>query len=367
MLLSKMHYAIELAALGNKVLFVNPPRPGNQKKLAVLNTGSPVEGITIIDTKEIKGSLFLRHKLFFVFKLLSAQYAEEIKKIAGCKINELWCFNPHAYMNLRKFEADKTILLLYDLYKGSHIFKVAETADAIVSVSQLILDYYDEASPPKLLLQHGLGKHFADLANERLKKNHFSEVENGKIKIGYVGNLFRGGIDMEAAKEIILQHADKEFHFWGPYNADNNNVGAKELPIANKVFIEFLQSQNNVFLHGIKDQPGLAREVSGMDAFLFLYATDKDVNAASNSHKILEYLSTGKVVISTYVSNYRKTDLLAMPGEKNNHFPELFNTIIADLKFYNSEQKQKQKIEFALSNTYSRQVDIIHKFIYKTL
>jgi hypothetical protein len=101
-----------------------------------------------------------------------------------------------------------------------------------------------------------------------------------------------------------------------------------------------------------------------MDAFLFLYSPAKDLNGASNSHKLLEYLSTGKPVISTYVSNYEGTGLLEMGRREDEPLLNaLFDEVTHNLALYNSPERQQQRIQFALDNTYRRQVVRIREFI----
>src|ERR1700760_691648 len=83
MLLSKMHYAIELAALGNKVWFVNPPRENDHQHL-VAPSARQVEGVSIIDVKPVKSALFLRHKLFFLYKKwVTGRYIKAIRQLVG--------------------------------------------------------------------------------------------------------------------------------------------------------------------------------------------------------------------------------------------------------------------------------------------
>ncbi len=365
MLLSKMHYAIELAGLGNEVYFVNPPRNEQLQQLAAISPVKPSSGVTIIDTKPIAQALFLRHKLFPLYRRwISGRYVKAIRRLIQKPIDEVWCFDPHTYVDLGAFQAKRSVLLIYDFYTGRHVFRAAETADAIVSVSQVILDHYREATPPKLLMQHGLGKHFSTLADQRLQRQHFRPQQGEKIRIGYTGNLLRVGMDTELGRAIIGAHPEIEFHFWGPHSPESNNVSSGEAPAELLAFIEFLKGQPNVLLHGVKEQSALASAIGEMDAFLFLYSASKDLNGASNSHKLLEYLSTGKPVISTFVSNYAGTGLLEMEDRgKESGLPDLFNRVTGDLAFFNSPEKQEHRIRFALDNTYRRQVSRIGEFI----
>lgn len=365
MLLSKMHFALELAGRGNRVFFVNPPRPLPGKQLAMVAEEIEEGRLTVIHTNTVRGSLFLRHKLFFLYRRLNGRYIREIRKLVGGKIDEVWSFNPNQYVDLAPFGAERSILLLYDFYRGDHIVRAARSADALISVSQVILDHYKDTPPPKLFLQHGLGSHFANLARRRLETRDFVVSGPGKIKVGYTGNLLRAGMNTGIATEIIGQHPDIEFHFWGPYSLKDNNVNsAVETPADLLDFIGFLQGQANVFLHGVVGQQELSERLFGMDAFLFIYSPKKEMNGASNAHKLLEYISTGKVVISTHVSTYAGTDLLLMSGPADEQaLPGIFARAVGELSVHNSVERQVGRIRYALDNTYARQIDRVEQFI----
>jgi hypothetical protein len=367
MLLSKMHFALELAGRGNKVFFVNPPRPLPGGQLATV--GEEMEGgrLTLIHTKTVRGSLFLRHKLFFLYRRLNRLYIRAIRKLVGGKINEVWSFNPNQYVDLTPFDADRSILLLYDFYRGDHIVRAARSADVLISVSKVILDHYKDTPPPKLFLQHGLGSHFANLSRRRLEAQDFGHSGSGpgKVKVGYTGNLLREGMNTEIAREIIGRHSDIEFHFLGPFSLKDNNVSSVvETPKELLDFIEFLQGQANVFLHGVVGQQELSERLFEMDAFLFIYSSKKEMNGASNAHKLLEYISTGKVVISTHVSTYAGTDLMLMSGPADEQaLPEMFSRAVGELSVHNSVDRQVSRIRYALDNTYARQIDRVQQFI----
>jgi len=202
------------------------------------------------------------------------------------------------------------------------------------------------------------------LAEERLRRQYFPPQQGEKRRIGYTGNLLRVGMDTHLGRTIISAHPEIEFHFWGPHSQDGNNVSSGEAPADLLEFIEFLKGQPNVLLHGVKEQSALAAALAEMDGFLFLYSAAKDLNGASNSHKLLEYLSTGKPVISTYVSNYAGTNLLEMGGRtEEDGLPLLFKEVTDNLGIYSSPERQQQRIRFALDNTYRRQVVRIREFI----
>src|SRR5580658_3282339 len=100
MLLSKMHFALELVGRGNKVFFVNPPRPFPGRRLAMAGEQMEDGRLTLIHTNTVRGSLFLRHKLFFLYRRLNRRYIREIRKLVGGKIDEVWSFNPTSMWTL---------------------------------------------------------------------------------------------------------------------------------------------------------------------------------------------------------------------------------------------------------------------------
>ena len=98
-----------------------------------------------------------------------------------------------------------------------------------------------------------------------------------------------------------------------------------------------------------------------MDLFLICYDADKYPDAVSNSHKLLEYLSTGRVVVANKTSSYNdKTNLLAMT-EKNAEMPACFSETIQNLGIENQQLKAKLRIAFTNENTYLCQINRIEK------
>ncbi len=354
-MLSKMHYAVEMARAGDRVFFVEPPTAEKIKTSVHVLEGS--EGVTVIRFRQVPARRLLRNKAFWLYQILIKRYVKTILRITG-SIDDLWCFDPNNYCDLSSFRAKHNLLLLYDFYKGKAVNKAICSADLLVSVSRLIIDNYKHSGIPQLFIQHGLSQHFEERSKARLEAWDFNH-NSPKIKVGYVGNLLREGLCIEVMKQIITGHQDKEFHFWGVYELTGNNLVSEQYnpPQESLRFVQFLSTQQHVRLHGAVDQESLASGMFTMDVFLFLYSYEKDLNKASNAHKLMEYLSTGKVVVSTFVSNYQDTDLLYMtPSGKEQQLSEMFSEVMVRLDEYNRPDCQAERIRFALDNTYSNQV-----------
>lgn len=353
MKVSKMHFAIELANRGHKVFFVNPPRSlaDGQRCLAerVPGTGQ----LSVIHLNDNRFRISLREKLLPLYKIVESGFIRCVKKISG-PIDELWNFNPHVFINPNKFYSKRNLLFVYDRFTGRGIHHAAQNSDMIFSVAENILRQFEHVPKKKVLLNHALAPAF-------VMRNGYQVTggTNLKTKVGYVGNLFRQGIDKKVFLKIIEDHPDMEFHIWGPSSFEKNNLSSHDAPVGTKVFIESLNQQSHVMMHGIVPVEQLAEEIQAMDAFLFVYNPATDINQASNAHKLMEYLSTGKAVIAMHVSRFAENNLLVMDKADGGNFPRFFSEAVNNLDIHNASAEQDRRRNFALSNTYKHLADEI--------
>lgn len=354
MKLSKMHFAETLAEEGHHVFFINPPRRKNAgKPLSQIR-----KNLTIVSLKENPLRIFSREKCRRLYRIIEKKYIARIRNLTGA-IDELWCFNAFFISDLKMFEAKKALLFVYDLYTPRNLQKAAAQADGIVSIAQDILDEFRYIDKPKLLINHGLAPAFEEMAETQPEVY----VKKGKIRIGYVGNLVRQGIDRNAFENIIDRHPETEFHFWGPVNVEENNL-LTDAPSEEIIrFVAFLKTAENVILHGVKSVEDLAPEMAEMDGFIYLYDVRQDVNAGFNSHKLMEYIATGKIVFSSYVSGFGGKGLLVMDEKESDGFEKFFKEHLPLIEEYNSAELQKKRKTFALDNTYKIQVGRIREWM----
>ena len=113
----------------------------------------------------------------------------------------------------------------------------------------------------------------------------------------------------------------------------------------------------------------LSKKLNDYDGYLLCYKPDAELNSGSNSHKILEYLSFGKVLIANKVGSYQnnKDIILMAEREDNSDYVKLFNSAIEKLDELNAEVSIKKRRNFALANTYSNQLMRIEELIGKSL
>jgi hypothetical protein len=356
MFISKHHYAVELSKLGYEVFFVNPPK---ENKLGGLPR------IKIEDT-EYENLVTVNHTLFFSNYLkfhmpflhnifIFIQRWLLLKKIG--KPDIILSFDLTNNFPLKGL-ACKKIFFAADEPRAEQNFVSARNADLIVSVSQHILDLYEKYYPKtkKLLINHGLSEEFLNIPKDLPKK------DDG-INIGLSGNFLFNDIDYPILLQIVLENPQVKFHFYGNHSTESN-IGAD----TSKVNIDYLKKiklSSNCNFYGILDKRELALELNQMDAFLICYDPQKGQSSGSNSHKILEFLSTGKVIFSSHFSYYEGTDLFIMNENQCNteKFKSLFKKVLDNLNNLNSEIAYRIRINYSHKFSYTRNCESILEYV----
>ncbi|HUR10508.1 MAG TPA: hypothetical protein VM012_04025 [Flavitalea sp.] len=358
MVLSKQHYAIELANRGNRVYFLNPPEVNNARVKAV-----------DMDPSGIKNLFIIRHKINFpyrikfhairLFHFFMQFHIRKILRTIEHPIDIIWSFDLGNLYPFRFFTG-VNIKIFHPV--DEPLNQTAIDAEAgctiIFSVTKEILEKYSFSQAPRFFINHGLSSEF-------LQKKSKSEQTGGALQAGFSGNLTRNDIDHQILLQIVKENSAIHFHFWGSYHITQSNISGTNDPVI-AAFIKNLQENQNVSLHGPVGTSELAAAIQEMDLFLICYDVQKDQSKGTNYHKIMEYLSTGKVIISNNVTTYSKEPgLVQMVKERNNNhnLPGLFREIISNLASYNTPALQQQRRAFAEDNLYSKQLDRIESIL----
>ncbi len=164
-----------------------------------------------------------------------------------------------------------------------------------------------------------------------------------------------------------IPHVD--FHFFGSHKAEESNISGKA-DADTEDFLKKLHSFAHVNMHGVLKTKQLAQYLNKMDILLICYDIDKDQSRGTNYHKVMEYLSTGKVIVSNNISTYRnEPELVRMPlsRQNNDELPALFRETVLNLNSYNQPELVEKRKQFALKNTYKKQLDMINLVIYESI
>lgn len=358
MMLSKHHYAIELAKKGNKVYFLNPPNDPTPAERVLVKPSGIHENLFIVENK-----LFFPYNLKFhalpLFHWLMKQQVKMICKHIPGNIDIVWSFDIGFTYPLYFFPAGALkIFHPVDEPSSPEAIKAAKGAAIIFSVTNEILDKYQHLSVPRHFINHGISEEF-------LHPITAGKRATGTIHAGFSGNLLRNDLDAGTLLTIVQENPSIQFEFWGTYRVKDSNIGGSG-DTAQLHFIQALQQCPNVTLHGPVGVKDLAGNLGNMDMFLICYDVQKDQSKGTNYHKIMEYISTGKVIVSNNVTTYRdKPELVQMIAERNdnNGLPLLFKKIAGSLAVYNDITLQEKRIAFAKDNTYARQVERIEDYL----
>lgn len=365
MRLSKHHYALELAAQGNTVYFLNPP---DQKAERRWNS------VAITPSTEQKGLFLIDHRLFFpfvlkfkakpIFKFLMQFHLKKILDTIPEPVDIVWSFDLGNLYPLYYFpEQMVKIFHPVDEPRDAEAIAAAKGADHIFSVTNEILHKYGEYKIPKQFIHHGVQPSFL---SQYIVKDY--TLVKDKLKIGYSGNMLRSDMDRTTLLQIVAEHPELEFHFYGSYSIGQNNIGGNEdQELLN--FIAALKNFHHVFLHGVLEGDQLCRAFAEMDLFLVCYDIEKDQSKGTNYHKLMEYLATGRTVVSNNITTYAdQPDLITMSSGRsdNKGLASLFSEVVANIAVYNAPEKMQIRHAFASGNTYAEQIKRISICIAST-
>lgn len=342
---SKHHYAQCLAAQGNTVYFLNPPSNTNQ-----IQTLAP--NLYLIDYKPLVRGLNRLPK--FLNRWMSQRIINNIyNNYIQTPLDIVWSFDPFRFQWLDAWRAKVKIYHPVDIHATNLEYEIAQSADFVLSVSDNILSKFVRLRLPQTFkITHGLAAHFlGDIPYDPIISFSY------KKKIGYVGNLFMQAIDREMLLTIIQSNPVVDFYFVGACEAKDNNLSTT----AATDFIESLRKCPNVILLGAKPSAQIPGIIKHFDMFLFCYKDNPPL--VDNPHKILEYLSTGNVIVASPISEYRDhSELLAM-ADKNSELPNLFKKVLDNIEDYNCEQARHARQAYAYANTYAKQLERIYHII----
>jgi glycosyltransferase involved in cell wall biosynthesis len=344
---SKHHYALELAALGNIVYFLDPPSEKGKYKNVELEQIN--ENLTVIHNS-ISFPYKFKFYAFIVFNFLMRFHAKKIR-LQLPKIDVVWSFAT-TYTNLNSFNADLNIYHQVDNLQDQNYEKPVKSAHFVFGVTPDILERLNHLN--KHLIGHGLSQIFT-------QTNRDSYQSGAKLNVCYCGNLNLKSLDKNLLLSLISNYKEIIFHFIGPYDLN-------DLDFDTGNYFSGLQNAENLILYGKKTPEEIASIYKGMDAFLICYdktsTFEQSRNKVYNSHKILEYLSTGKVIISTNVGAFVNCDIIEMTQEDSNqNYLKLFKKVTGNIEMYNSEELINKRREFAFASTYKKKIGEIEHII----
>jgi hypothetical protein len=318
---SKHHYAIELSKC-NKVFFLNPP----SDKYSITESG--YKNLWIIDyTPFVKGLRFFPK---FLREYLMRRKFDRISQLAATRFDCVWTFDNSVFFDLGFLGKDVLkIAHIVDYSQNFQFQELASSADICFGVSQNIVERLKASNPRSFLVQHGIS----------IPPNSATVwlPGNAAKRAMYAGNLNSRYLDKKLLYSIIESFRDIDFIFFGP--------GAEDWP-----------KLSNTFFPGTVPQSKLLTYLEKADVLLLAFDVEKYPDQLTNSHKILDYLASGSVIVSTFISDYASHRQLIEMCDSKKDFPKLFESVVSDLSSYNSPERKKIRKEYAAKNTYQHRL-----------
>lgn len=338
---SKHHYAQTLARKDNLVYFLNPP----DKKIAGVQCRSVAENLFVLDYRDpFTGTRFFPKA---VRKYLNKVLYNKIQHSAQVNFDVVILFE-----NSRFYDLDflpENVLSIYfqvDENQNFHPDKAANSAGLVIAINDVIETILAKYRTPVFILPHGFSGHFSEKALSIYRREETYKVNKGRIKAYYVGYIDNYYVDVKLFVSLVAEANEIDFVFIGPYSTTGKLYSS-------------IGSCTNVRFIGMVSAHEIPELLDEADVLFFAYRE----NFLSSSHKVMEYLASGKAIVTTSVKGYpQDPDLFYCSGTPEK-FIDLFKDICADVGLANSPDKMRKRIQFAMDNTYEARIVLIEDLV----
>lgn len=334
---SKHHYAIELSK-NNFVYFINPP---NNKK------NSKEQNVSVINEyNKIKGLRFFPKLIRKAF--VKREVKSILNSIPASTIDIVWSFDTSRLYYLELFNAHINIAHIVDYTEHFFFKELISSADFCFATSDSIIEKILMINPNVFKINHG---YFQPSVVHQIGKDQTSKHEKTAL---YIGNLTIRYLDWKSIYDLAATHKRVLFVFVGSEDG--------KLDPMNEVFFNKTKSLDNVTFKGKLTPSEVSFELRLADFCLLAYQFDKFPFQLQNPHKIMQYLGSGKPVFASYTHEYKDTDLIFMYNDVET-IEERFNAFLNNENNHFSEESRQKRINFALDNTYPKQIERIAQII----
>jgi hypothetical protein len=156
-------------------------------------------------------------------------------------------------------------------------------------------------------------------------------------------------IDWEIIKKLIADNPNIDFHFAGQWK--------------NKDRFTNISSAGNFHFYGKLNATDLLPFYDGMNILILVYQYKKYPKQLANPHKMMEYLASGKMIISNWLDEYSTLNGQLISMSKNERdLIECFNKVTSDLDLWNSTEKITQRKQIAMKSNYINKIKEIELF-----
>jgi hypothetical protein len=337
---SKHHYAVYLGRRNNKVFFLNPPG----KSTSVVDT----------DYKNVRSVHYTGFPsgLRFYPRPLQQHFIlrkfRELEKLCDTAFDIVWSFDNSVFFDFSCLP--KSVLAISHIVDLNQDFQTrasASTANICFCTTDLIRERLIKYNKRCFKINHGF--HVASPDDTRV-----ALPGSSKVKVLYAGNLAMPYIDWGILSVVVRDNPNVDFIFIGPNMSEGRSDAAAR---------QVRNAQNAYFL-GRVHPDRLLSHYRAADILILTYQEKYHADQA-NPHKMMEYLGSGQMIVATQTMEFRElndTGLLLMSND-NTEFPRLLLKAMNDLEYWNQEAKINARKQWALNNTYERQIERIEMLL----
>jgi len=350
---SKHHYARALAGMGHRVYFIESgPTTRGWGRIEIADSE-----VANLKTVRYAGSLFrwLRFRARGLYDALGAAKVRQLVRRIGVRPDIVWDFdNLYQFKSLTLF--DPAVKIFHPVDSLIPGWTAAKDQDLHFALAREFTEGVDPAETPTLFVPHGLNPAHAAYARQVVAApERFRAVADRPI-VGYVGNLSADGIDWSMIERLVRDNPEVTFRLIGP---TGGLTDPRERTIALR-----LEELPNCEMPGLVPAEKVVEQAKDIDLWLVCYDIARRPDAAINTHKVLEYLATGKAVLSNYIGAYDGTGLLHMPAtHSNDTMPAILARILADPQRTNTAADMTRRAAFALEYSYDGNLDQMNRFL----
>lgn len=331
---SKHHYAIELAKRNNKVFFINSKEieTKEDKSVKIISSYKRVRGLGKLPKAIAK-------------KLMKLEVQSILRQTGVEKIDVVWSFETSRLYFLDLFGASIKIAHIVDYSEHFHFKELVSSADYCLATSDSIVDKMKQYNQEVYKINHG----FVESNNMEVP------TQFEKKKCIYIGNLTIPYLDWETVFSIVKENNEIQFEFIG---SRSGNIKEDQFHYMQKV-----EELPNSHFYAKVSPDEVAGRIQKADFCLMVYDFQKYPEQLQNPHKLMQYLGSGKPVFSSYTHEFKDVDVLYMFSDKTEACND-FKNFIQDEKGLFTNAEAVKRINFAMDNTYSKQVGRIEKIIH---
>ncbi len=340
---SKHHYAIALSRLGYTVYFLNPPIGDAAQRYAL----DYLDGVNVVSGPPVARGL--RFYPRFLRNWRERRWLSKFEAFIGCPISVVWLFENSRFYDMRFAGWRLKIYHQVDINQDFHTVVAASTADICFCTTDYIKERLIVRNQYTYKIHHSVS---VPTKSDVLTSSQTAYFNRNGINVAYVGNLDISYLDVPLFSQVIDEHPHIRFHLVGPFTEG----GALR---------QACKNARNVIWWGQVESSRISAILNRCDLLLVIYLAEQYRAQLASPHKLMEYLASGKTVVSTYTDEYKDKHQLLVMVEDSKDLNDAFEKVVNDLTFYNSPELQAIRMEFANNHSYEKQLNRIFDLLQK--